>query len=360
MAHLAFIFLFLFTFLHIGNLYAYSENDNSSPTIHHNNHAPIPGHYIERLSVNRLAIGNAGDSVVWDFSNIEIVADTFPQHYVTRENGYRCKEIDKTSLFHVNNDSTLLCAYRSRLDNVVFDLPQLTMTYPLSYGDSASAPFSAKGKYCGIYDIRINGIRKIKADACGKIILAEDITLDNVLRVHSTTTKNILLDGRDLNGKNEAESKQEISEEYFWYIENCRYPIFEYTISSSFHEGKLIATKNHALCNLPDSLFEQLDILNDSIGASKESLNTKDVPPIEYKLAQDGNIIKILYTSSADVDIMFIIANTNGILCQQQHCKATLGQSTEVTFNCTGYSPGSYIMYINVGGKVLSETFYIK
>ena len=148
--------------------------------------------------------------------------------------------------------------------------------------------------------------------------------------------------------------------EYFWYITDCRYPIFEYTISSTFYEGKLVATKNYALCNFPSTLFEQLDNRKDITDGYIEDCNNDDVLPIAYEVTQTDNIIRIRYTTSADMDIMFIIASTNGILCREQQARGLTAKYTEVSFDCTGYRPGSYVMYINVGGKVLSETFYIK
>lgn len=323
-------------------------------------HYLVYGDYIERLSVEGLNIGCAGHNVTWDFSNIEIVADTFPQHYVISDNGFRCKERGMTSSYRIDNDSLMLYAYSSNLENLVFELPQLTMIYPFSYGDSVCAPFSAKGKYCGKYAMSIDGSRQIKVDAYGKIFLANDMILKDVLRLHTTTTQNILLDGKEISGTNKAKSKQEITEEYSWYIADYRYPIFEYTISSTFHEGKLVATKNYTLCNFPSTISEQLYNRKDITDGYMEEGNNDDILPIAYEMTQTGNHIKVRYTTSADIDILFIIANTNGILCRQEQARGLTGKYTEISFDCTGYRPGSYIMYINVGGKVLSETFYIK
>lgn len=348
-----------------GILYHFSYAAADSFVFTFDKHHPLDKDYIERLAVEGIAVGESGNNVVWNFSGIEICADTFPQQYVLTAEGYRCKERGKTSTYHLDEEETVYReAYRTNLENIEFEQPQIFMTYPLSYGDSISAPFSGKGLYCGKYPLSIVGERKIKADAYGKILLPDNVILDNVLRLHCTTLSTIHLSGKDLQGTHDAESKQEIKEEYFWMIKDSRYPIFEYVVSSSYHNGKYIASRSDAYCLSPTFFMNNPSAINDSVfgmrkGENGDSFGANCIP-IEYAVTQNDNVVKVQYKPLADIDIIFLISSTTGILSQQYQCKGVAEEEAEITFDCRGYRPGSYILYINAGGQIFSTTFNIE
>ena len=49
-----------------------------------------------------------------------------------------------------------------------------------------------------------------------------------------------------------------------------------------------------------------------------------------------------------------------GVIYQNKTLHCGCGDIGELIFECNGYQSGSYILYVNVNGKVKSEKFQIK
>ena len=63
----------------------------------------------------------------------------------------------------ISRDSLLMISKEDRLRRADFDIPLLRMSYPLAYGDSVNAPFSARGTYCDRRYFTITGQTTTKA-----------------------------------------------------------------------------------------------------------------------------------------------------------------------------------------------------
>lgn len=309
---------------------------------------PHIGDKIERQVIEGIYCGKKGDHILWDFSNCTFKEENSPIRVSSDSLGFHCSEAGLQSYYLLSGDSLLKHAFRSKLEEITYKKPQIAMLYPFTYSDSISSSFYGEGTFCDTYQLSHHGTRTIIADAKGSIILPDNKIIKEVLRVHTVTSNNILLEGMDANLVDTATTKQELAEDYLWYAKECRYPIFEYHISTSYGNGKKIGTQSAAYCYLPNNLM-------DNVVSLKETRI-----PMDYKVSQMGCSILISYSTKSEATINFIITNTMGVVCQNKTYSGKAGENHNASFNCYGYPSGEYILYVNVNGIVNSEKFHLK
>lgn len=325
---------------------------------------PIVGDRIERHIVQGLSYDSSGDSVFWDFSNCRIMDDIVPITFATDTVGFKSFEPGIKNYYFQNEEKVLLRSSKSQYTNINYTTPLLVMKYPLNYGDSISSPFAGNGSFCKSYNISHNGTRTILADAKGDIAIPGNMVLRDVLRIHSITYNNVLLEGLEPNLQDTATAKQEIEDMYHWYIKNCRYPIFEYRKNSSYNNGILIGSQVESYCHLPDSVinnsitYEDF-VFNGDSNASNE-IGEKAESPIDYTISQIRNSINLSFQTTTNTTVIFIVTNSQGIVFQNKTIHCEKGERYSTVFNCNGYKLGEYVLYINTNGIVNSEKIQIK
>lgn len=333
----AFIVMLLLPFLAIAQV-----------TLSQESNKPIVGDKVERHKVTGLCCGAQGDGVLWDFSCCDFLEDTSPISIFSDSLGFVSSEMGNQNFYILSGDSILKRASRSRLETMNYQKPQIVMTYPFCYGDSISSAFYGKGKFCDLYQLSHFGIKTIIADARGCILLPNNKILRDVLRIHSVISNNILLEGMDSNLVDTATAKQEVTEEYFWYIEGCRYPVFEYQISTSYGNGLQVGSQSESYCCLPSTFIENAAPLDEAI------------LPVDYQILQKGNCVQVSCSTSMDATIRLLIASTMGVIYQSKTYSCKTGENYTAIFDCTGYPSGGYILYVSVNGIVKNEKFQLK
>lgn len=312
------------------------------------NNKPIVGDKIERQAIEGLYCDTEGDNILWDFSNCVLQEETFPLYIASDSLGFRCKENGLRTYYLRSKNHLLKRAYHSRQETMNYQNPPIVMSFPFCYGDSISSSFWGEGVFCDSYKISHNGTKTIIADAKGSILLPGNKIIKEVLRVHTITSNNILMEGMDTNLIDTATAKQELSEDYLWYAKGCRYPILEYHINKSYGNGKQVGELSKAYCYLPDSIMDK------SVSYEKKT------NPIKYKISQTGNSIIVSYSTPTDATVLFTIASITGIVYQSKSYTCKKGEEYNVSFNCNGYPSNGYVMYINVNGIIKSEKFQLK
>lgn len=321
---------------------------SAQSTVTKEQNKPVSGDKLERIAIEGLQEGAKRDHVLWDFSHLTMQEATSPIRFSIGKQGFHSTEPGIKRYYLLSEDSLLECGYQSKLETMTYIKPQVAMIYPFCFGDSISSSFYGEGKYGDTYRATHEGTKTIVADARGSILLPDNKLLKGVLRIHTKTKNNILLEGMDPNLVDTATANQEIKDEYLWYAKGCRYPIIEQHISKSISNGSLVGTKEEAYCYFPDGLMEN--------AASQDEASF----PITYKITQMGNTLKLSYTSNMDVSVNFMIVNTMGMVYQSKTLSCKDRDSDQVTFNCSGYQTGGYILYINANGMIKSEKFQVK
>lgn len=313
------------------------------------------------LSVQQIpyfyADGN-GENLVWDFSDnisnegsskLWLQKDALSRNAIMSTNGI--------TYCIYNGDTLFVAGKESPLSKTSYKRLQLLMHYPLSYGDSISAPFFGDGVYCGDHPYREQGASTVMADARGSIVLEGD-TIPNVMRVYTLRTYSICMD-IDSSALDTARLKQVIEERYDWYAQGYRYPLFTTISSTSYANMEAIGTEQKAFCMLHDKQGLLSDAYNEEVRKNDSTANADrekgETDIIHYILVQSGNVVSINYSLDAAADITALVSDAKGIVYRRGHQHGGKGDNYTMTINCNGLHLGEYILYINVNGKVYSE-----
>ena len=209
--------------------------------------------------------GNAGNSEIWDFSqaaiqkssnNVYFSADSLSHIFMTDNYG--------KLYFKMINDSLKIYKYENRLTKINYFKNKLAVRYPFMYGDSISSTFEGFGFYCSDHYIRVRGQVNVQADGCGKLILPDNDTINNVLRISTITSTAMAMD-IDFATIDSTNLKQEIEEKHEWYGMGYRYPLCTIIQRTSYSNMEPIGTNQTAYILLPEDFKYLDDAVNDSI-----------------------------------------------------------------------------------------------
>ncbi|MDR1121950.1 MAG: T9SS type A sorting domain-containing protein [Dysgonamonadaceae bacterium] len=212
-------------FLSICNLY-------SQEALQYHLNGYRPGDKIIKQQMTGIFPGASGRNFIWDFTQADIMDDYYPLIYFRINKGDTIHlgswEHRTRYLFEQQEQSIWMTGYKNTSAEMAFELPELQMHFPLSYGDTLSAPFHGSGLYYQSTEMTASGRTYIHADATGTLITPGNDTLRNVLRVKRTREyDNIGIEGATMR-----------LETYNWYAPGYRYPIFEVIRSFSMLEGE--------------------------------------------------------------------------------------------------------------------------
>lgn len=328
---------------------------------------PMVGDNLCLHAVDGVYCGSSGVNVLWNFSNCDIRDYTLTKRITSSTAGLRIVEPEMRKFYSVSGDTLFLCAYQTPIETIEYAQPQVAFVYPFNYGDSISYSFSGKGMFSETYSLSYNGTKVMMADAVGDLLLPDNKMLKNVLRVHSVTFNNKWLEGLESNLVDSATSKLEVNDEYYWFAKECRYPVFEYHIGSSYSAGAQVASDTVAYCYLPDSVMEKAVpyVENNLIGNNFENNSRTGKEEnaeklISYNISQTGNILHLSYMVKKLANVTFALVNNMGIVFQNKSFTCKPNEEHDIAFNCMGYAPGIYVIYINVNGIATCEKFKIK
>ena len=267
-------------------------------------------------------------------------------------------EPGKISYYRTNLDSLILIGSESPMEKRDYVRKKISRTFPLEYNDSIKKRFRCEGVYCGDHPFREVGTTTVKVDGAGSIVLAENDTIRNVRRVHTIDTYSICMD-INVAALDTAKLTQIIDERYEWYLPESQYPIIENVTSTTYLNMDAIGTTKYAFCNLPeDKVVYYITPLDenatDEIDSSfDEEMAEPDI--IHYNIETKGGIVNITYDLDADATIGTIVASHMGMTYRHKEWTQKAGQGYSTHIDCNGLRKGTYILYINVNGKIYSE-----
>ena len=267
-------------------------------------------------------------------------------------------EPGKISYYRTTPDSLILLGNESALEKREYAMNKVLKIFPLAYGDSISKPFRCEGMYCGDHPFREAGMTTAKVDAEGAIVLAENDTVRNVLRVHTIDSYAVCMD-IDTAALDTARLTQVIDERYEWYLPGAQYPIIEDVTSTTFFNMEAMGTTRYAYCNLPEDeaacyvMPDDEDVTDEQDGFSEEGQPIPDI--IHYGIETQGKVIHMSYDLDEEATIITIVANQMGMVYISRQWTQEAGQGYSTQIDCNGLRSGMYILYINVNGKVYSE-----
>lgn len=322
---------------------------------------PVSSDTISYYSIERLInYGGSGKDVIWDFSYF--TGDTLYDKSIFLNNSlnqfYKIENRELKS--YVLADEILgQNMYQDRLTKITYSKRKMVMKFPFEYGDSITSSFEGNGTYCGDHLIKVIGNVYIHADGFGKIILSDKDTIDNVLRVYTLTTTAIAL-GKDTAEIDSTNLKQEIEEKYEWYIKDRRYPIYTTVSKTSFSNLEAVAKSSFTYVSLPKKYLDVVERNSNEETKKEDDNRQRNEIKFDYVVECENEQVKISYTSNKDVNIIALISNAQGMLFKKERHTAKENENGNIIINTNGLRRGIYILYINVEGKVYSNTIKIK
>lgn len=328
--------------------------------IHLSDMEPASADSLQKNQIRYFSPGKGGADRVWNFSGKLRSKKSAQMMFMTDSTGIlSVTEPGKINYYRMTPDTLILIGSESPLEKRVYAQEKISKLFPLQYGDSIIMPFRCEGKYCGDHPFREAGTTRVKVDANGSIVLAENDTIRNVLRVHTIDSYAVCMD-RDSIALDTARLTQVIDERYEWYLPGSQYPIIEDVTSTTYLNMNVIGTTKYAYCNLPEGEVDDYitHVDDDEPDGEQEGFldeggQSQDI--IHYQVGVQGKTITLSYDLDESATIETIVVNHMGMVYVSRQWTQAAGQGYTAQIECYGVPAGMYILYINVNGKVYSE-----
>lgn len=315
--------------------------------------------------------GEAGENAVWDFRDVKTVkSESFKFEQKNDSIIFAYGETASTC-YKTSEKGISVCSVENQLQKVQYHKPLLTLPLTLSFGNIYSADIKSTINYCNKSRTTAEGSVLIDADGFGTLILPNEETLRNVLRIHTVETQ-YLFDSEDTLKSKGQNLRHVINDKYQWFAQGYRYPVVESVSSSTYHNQTHIATRQYSLINFPSVQRQLNDTVNEarrgamSIRECGDDISGKDISRnvannnpddngFQYKITTSGNGFSLEYTLSHTARMQILLVNIQGTICHNQSSTSEAGGCQSVFVDTSGLPPGQYIVYINIDGKVYSD-----
>lgn len=313
------------------------------PNLTSNKNSYQPGDVIVKQQVEYKDPGCSGRDVIWDYSLLTPVNEQYKIRYLYRtrqdKSIFTINEHNTNYLYKHERDTLWLCGYNNRTISMIFNKPEAQLKFPFFYGDSLYSEFEGSGTYCQTLDVNAKGVTYSTIDAVGKLILPQQYTLDNVIRVHRERMySDVGIDSALLN-----------LETFSWYVDGLRYPVFETFVST-------IIKADSVYENFKTSFYYPLDEIEKN---SVNDVNKSETEQIftEAKLLPNPviNNLSISYKLTRQAQIWFSVHDNGGVLVQKTPPQSMIEGYHEISILMSGLNSGTYTVYIHVDNIVIKR-----
>ena len=345
--------------LFVMTILPFSLSINAQHVLTREYHAPQDGDELTIHEVEYSDAGMFGEHAIWDFSANIQTGEEFSKFYVTDGDSIFVEAMPSGKIVNtIRNDSIFTISEQENLYQYDFQIPAYNGKYPSAYGDSYHSSYRGGGSFSNAYAIDITGDVLFEADAYGTLILSEQDSLQNVLRLHIIRTSSVGM-ATDTLSHSDIVRKQKIEETYRWYARGYRYPVYE-TVSQSYYDNTVPVTcvQKAYLC-LPEDQKFIVDSLNLSI-LREDSLQKAIHAPediINYSVYTGNGTVTLAYDLKSKATVRVLLTDAQGIIYRQENHSNESGSGYSVTFSTAGLRRGNYVIYINVNGRIYNEKF---
>lgn len=336
--------------------------------------------------------GRSGSGVFWNFNKLQVTKPPYRICYGGNEQFISAMEHLTVYSYAMNaGDSLFLSAYRNRTTYFNAILPGIEFKYPFHYLDSVENVFYGEGKYSDKLAFVSQGKSKVTADAYGTMLLPDNDTLRNVMRIcfqkeiceQVANNDSILL---RLHGDSTVLDRELIlshcrndevilrMKDYRWYAEGYRYPVFETMRCETIRSGIPIAYFATAFYYPPEEhLYIDKDTLNEllleKLKAQSLTVNKPGIPSEEdgnrmqsdlsvyYNIYPNPvkNELKLEYYLSEKAPISIHLFDLSGRLLNEKGWNMQEPGIHTEAFPMDAYPNGHYLLQLIVSGKMYVE-----
>ncbi len=312
-------------------------------------------------AINLKTVGEAGDSMLWDFSEVSLGKHPGKLYLLADSLGLPSAVFSGTQ-YHlsVHSDTLLLRGMEDKSLRIIYSRRPVLLAIPVHYGSTQAGTLLGSGVYCDRLHLRFNGHYIQQADAQGQLITPDGDTLRSV-RVHLQNVYDVSLS--PLNTPEPPLRQVRLVEDMFtWYPVGSIIPVVVVRTVSADRRHTLVSRAWYVHRGSPDRVM--------SPNAPDDFLRTQQSDgaalrlhaPIDYQMSvgNGGRNVAVYYTLANDGHIEFVLSDASGIVYQHYHADARHGVATSQRINCQAMRPGQYVLYINVAGHRYAEKFIIE
>jgi len=311
------------------------------------------GDYRNMKQVTYVEQSQSGANQVWDFSKATVVKDFYINQNEDlmngSDNGYRlsCDEGgEKNTLFEITPNEKRYFGMQTEHSTMTLDEPVVDLLFPFSYQDKKMGTYSGSTQTANTTRY-FDGSYITSADAWGTVIMPDGNVFYNVLRVK------VVKEYVENYGKSEYKIT---SVRYQYFAEGARYPIIitvEQEITPIGEACKCSNSKYTAMFMEQPAVYKNDAI---SIKDSKKS-NSMEVSSFNYLATPNPftESIQVAFNLDKDAKVVIEILDLTGnSLLKLFNDKIEAGQYS-YDFQTSGLFPGTYVLSLNVNGKVYTN-----
>ena len=358
------------------------------------------GDHVARQQVTYKNFDGTGAGLHWDLSDLDVISESSSVEYMEDENlPYRIVSIDNTTRYHYlqTDGFTFLHGYENNLSEVRYNKPELYLSSNMNLGYEEKGMINGYAVYSEKVYSRIYGSYHYQVDAKGTLLLPSGDSLENVTRIHLSKT----IGQKYLRHLNSLDSLRLLvdsispytedsivthlledsclveTNDYRWYAQGYRYPIYE-TIESHVKGSKLgFMTAYYS----PPYLQTQAVDDETSSGKSRKKVpsqtmesdfGTSNKQPVgisERKILQDGSILDyslrvfstgiahVVVSGSKDLKVHGALYSADGQILGAYDFETSTSQSLSWDCPMSKYLQRVFVLSLSVNGQTFSEKF---
>ena len=296
--------------------------------------------------------GLTGANMMWNFNSLKSTSYGKYAFFSAMDGHTKSVDSQKLYSFLPSTDSVLLLTVEDPLNKISYESPINLLTFPLQYGQTISTSFFGKGQHCNRIPIKEHGTSQTTFDAYGTIILPNNDTIRNVMRVHNNLSSDLDI----YKHSNDSLTFHKEENRFMWLARGCRYPIFEIHRCTYRHEDEVVYKY---------SVSRQLKYVytnggNDSLSIESIKQSEQNIAKLlRHTVAVNGENLIVDYSLSQDATLKFTICDGSGIVFRTVSACGTTGDC-HTTISLQGLRHGQYVLYINADGIVSNNKFTYK
>lgn len=329
--------------------------------------------------------GRNGSNVLWNLGEVDEIDRHYELRY-TSDNGFGDScivgiENNTMYYYNVSDSSIVMTGFENNTTKITYDVPEVVMSFPMSYGDSISGYFHGTGTYCDKVAMRSFGNYRTVADGFGLMVLPDGDTIRNVLRIHTMkkvygelyhidSLKSVSAVSYSVDKIREHIEQADMiteSDIYRWYAPGYRYPVLEtFKVHAGINDGGdcftasfyyPLSEQNSLPYDIENKKERERFILQ---GGDMFNPLHDDTGFIYNTYISDNGLLRFEYSMSSSADVSYDIFTPSGMSVYSSGVKRLRQGAYEDLFCLSGYSRGVYLLKIRVNDNQYSEKILLR
>jgi hypothetical protein len=319
-------------------------------TLTYNTHGLKAGEHNTMQPVQYIAPGESGAMQIWDYRSISPLSDGRTETVEQGENGRTSVTSVAGGFFtyNCNENSNAYEGFDAPGRKIVYEQPITKIAYPFSYGSMLSGSFNGVCSYGQNYNMAgyMAGNYSSEGDAYGIMLLPNDVTLHNVLRVK---TKESYVEEMCSNVHVEVVK-------YLWYVQEYRYPVFvTWDITYTYDNGKTHTANESFFTTANLSGIEETPETPVTVDKTEEEENRVVTPEVSYSVYPNpyNSYFHVTYTLEKETLVDIALFSSTGQYITHLIKGKTQNGIQHITYNPRSADlAGFYFLRMTFGDKV--------